>query len=76
MMNLKILTFSILMTSSIYSNSILTSNDNEENDRLCNVFQKKAKDYKMVMRNDEYAAATLKNYNNKIKKYCKIQIKK
>ena len=41
-----------------------------EAERLCKIYTKKASDYKVEMRDDQFAKATLKNYVRLKTKYC------
>jgi len=38
--------------------------------RMCELFTKKAVEYKKTMRNDEYAMVTLHSYEKRAKLYC------
>ena len=56
----------ITMSTSLFAGSAF-----QKDERLCKVFQEKAISYKKTMRNDAYAQATLQNYENKTKLFCK-----
>lgn len=42
-----------------------------ENERLCKLFTKKTADYKINMRDDVLATATLASYEHRVKMFCK-----
>lgn len=41
-----------------------------ENEAMCKLFKAKAETYKIKMRDDKYATATLKSYQNRADYYC------
>jgi len=44
----------------------------DEAARLCKIYTKKSTDYKVDMRDDQFAKATLKNYVRLESKYCNL----
>lgn len=42
----------------------------KENNRLCKIFTNKAETYKLTMRNDSLAEATLVSYEDRMDRYC------
>jgi len=57
---------SIIYTTAIYAEQHVPKKD----EKLCKIFQDKAKKYKRTMRDDEYAIKTLMSYKKRIKIYC------
>ena len=60
---------SVLAVSSLTAGTV-TLDTKDQPSRLCKVFQEKAKAYKMNMRDDKYAAATLASYEKRAKVFC------
>lgn len=55
------------------NSELLTANtpkDQQKNEALCKLFKSKAQAYKVKMRDDKYAAATLKSYQRRADFYC------
>jgi len=67
------LLISILLTSIFAVNASaktsVTSTSNE-NAKLCSLFTQKADTYKLTMRDDHYAKATLESYKKRADHYC------
>ncbi len=46
------------------------SDEQKENERMCVICKKKVTQYKVEMRDDDLAIATLKNYERRLNQYC------
>lgn len=55
------------------SASTFGENTVKEESKMCTLFTKKADTYKLTMRDDAYAKATLKSYETRAKHYCSKQ---
>ena len=71
----KLLLISIL-SSVLFGGFFTESNDDDmkrniENERLCEMFTKKAETYKKTMRDDLLAKVTLESYEHRAELFCK-----
>ena len=63
----------LLLTNTLFASTVNLASSttiNNESQRLCQVFNEKASQYKNNMRNDVYAKKTLKSYEKRAKLYC------
>lgn len=70
MKNTILMTLLISLFVSMTASANTTMYKSDQNDKMCQLFEMKVKDYKQTMRDDEYAKATLASYEKRAAIYC------